>query len=254
MKRTNRAALSQVAVAVLATVLVGAVVAGALLAAAPSRNAVSSSSSATTSTGAPIHTTSSHDSFTHSTLVHNGTATATVPSYTANTIPGTHPAPHFLFGAMPSDTLGNYPASVIPADTLTWTNWVMNGTTHWFIAATQPLTGPQADFNMSYTDWNVTAGIYLNGKLAGHATYRVSAYNEGLGIDVPRVSNTTIPAGTVVSLAIVSTIPLTQYFIKNMGTPTFQAPLDKGSALPLLLPSANSSLPNTMLMWAYYLA
>ena len=158
---------------------------------------------------------------------------------------------NFLFGA---PDVGNTTAN-ITADTLVWTSWTLN--------STEQIGGVEGAIVIPASGVNstITCAIYIDGRLAGNETYQIGpVYGLGGGIishaqevavfaGIP--SNQTQPAGTVISMAVLSPTQILPKFNSATGVQTNEATLNGGSWLPARLPSPSSTIPSTMEIWAY---
>jgi hypothetical protein len=249
MERKSRRGLSFGAVALFAIIVVGTVAAGAYLygVASPSAAASSTVSSTSSSTGFANVTSSMVSA--HTTSSHNGTITVTSTGSSGSFILiGSGGTPSVLFGAT---QVGNVTRPV-PAYTLVWTSWKLN--------TTMTIGQVEADVLVTPSSVNstITIAVYIDGSLASNAsdyTYAIApnygALNEpaNMAIFAGIPANRTQPAGTVISLAVLSTATVYPHF--NIGTvPTYEATLSPGSGMPTELPSPTSTVSSTVEIWA----
>ena len=225
--------------AAVAAIIIIAVAAGAagtffVLSGTPGQPSAAQSTSTlteTTSTQSISSTTTSSTLPTHSTSSHNGTetvsATNTVSTSTTNT---GHPTPILVtvFGTSPNGNIST-PVETIPANTLVWTNYVMNSSTF--------VSGVGTEFENYPYNYNtsISMAVYVNGVLTSQNTHLIIPAtpppdhpNATLPIPTTQadvvVVNSTLPAGSTVSLAILCATPLTdssKLMVLLMGpTPT----------------------------------
>jgi hypothetical protein len=156
----------------------------------------------------------------------------------------------FLFGAPDTD---NATTETVPANTLIWTSWIVNSTTS---LAAQGTIG----VSTQYVNSSFSVAIYVNGMLAGNQTYTLypssspafstGFVKEGADVGIPTRMEP-IPAGAVVSFAVLASIPLGPSFDTGIGVQTNEASINAGSGFPQQLPQSTSTIPSTLQMFAY---
>jgi len=85
-----------------------------------------------------------------------------------------------------------------------------------------------------------------------HGPADPSTFLSETAVFAPLFTNRTgLPAGTIVSFALLVSSPAHAYFNSGKGIQTSEAPVVENAGLPKQLPSASSTIPSTMEMWAY---
>ena len=155
-----------------------------------------------------------------------------------------------IFGIPPQSQ--NATRETIPANTLAWTSWTVSNSTR--------MDGFENNFPIRPENYNSSfvAAIYVNGVLDTKTAYTIPPpYSPGQGYQTESLPNyyggfpgtmppSMISPGTVISLAILCSTPLTA-FVSDTGH-TYEAQVD---SLPAQLPSSSSLLPYTLQMDAF---
>jgi hypothetical protein len=189
-RRSYRPAVSVVVASIIAIAAV-AVIAGALFVSTAASNTQISSQSGTSSAS---------------------TSTAVVTSTSQEIIPP-NPVYAVVFGTTQSGNVST-PVATIPANTLVWTNYVLNGSTYVWDA------GAVFDVYPVNDNSSISIALYVNGELSYQQTGPILTPtlppdHPNATLPVPSsqsisfVVNSTLQAGAVVSLAIICATPLT---------------------------------------------